>query len=193
MPTENPLRSTRLPVRLLNAFFPAVRLASQLFSLLCFHALVPFRRAFRRRDPAPLATGSVAAVCATWAGGVPKPQRPAVFVSRLGVLFDTQRSAWIASWGGHGGVDKAGTRPIHARHAGGRRQEAGGRRQGGRTATLGVTPPAFAPGSHALPLPCRTVCLFDAEFVAQLAAAGHPMQPGAVSAPYSLSRPACAC
>jgi hypothetical protein len=138
MPKENPLRSTRLPARLLNAVFPACRIVSQLFALLCFHALVPFRRAFRRRDPAPLATGSVAAVCATWGGGVPKPQRPAVFVSRLGVLFDTQRSDWIASWGGHGGVDKAGARPIHA---GGRRLLraacAGGNGAGGNARSRG--------------------------------------------------------
>ena len=111
MPKASPLRRgglSLLPPRLLNALFPAVRLASQLLALLCFHAFVPFRHAFRRREPPALATGAVAAVCATWAGGVPKPQRRAAFVSRLGVLGDTQRSDWIASWGGHGGVDKAG-------------------------------------------------------------------------------------
>ena len=111
MPKTSPLRGavlSLLPPRLLNAVFPTLRLLSQLLSLLAFHAFVPFRRAFRRREQEPLAVGTVAAVCATWRGGVPKPQRPAAFVSRLGVLFDTQRSDWIASWGGHGGVDKAG-------------------------------------------------------------------------------------
>ena len=111
MPKTSPLRGallSALPPRLLNAAFPLWRLLSQLLSLLLFHAFVPFRRAFRRRDPPALARGTVAAVCATWAGGVPKPQRRAAFVSRLGVLGDTQRSEWIASWGGHGGVDKAG-------------------------------------------------------------------------------------
>lgn len=111
MPTASPLRAaglSLLPPRLLNAAFPYVRLAAQLLSLLLFHVLAPFRRALRRRDPAPLATGAVVAVCAKWAGGVPKPPRFAAFVSRLGLLGDAQRSEWIAAWGGHGGVDKAG-------------------------------------------------------------------------------------
>ena len=119
MPKASPLRRgalALLPPRVLNAVFPALRLLHQLLSLLCFHAFVPFRRALRRRDPPALAAGAVAAVCATWAGGVPKPQRRCAFVSRLGVLGDTQRSDWIASWGGHGGVDKAGTHPECARN-----------------------------------------------------------------------------
>ena len=121
MPKTSPLRGallSLLPARVLNAAFPLSRLLSQLLALLFFQAFVPFRRAFRRRDPPALASGRVAAVCATWAGGVPKPQRRAAFVSRLGVLGDTQRSEWIASWGGHGGVDKAGAQaraaPLHA-------------------------------------------------------------------------------
>ena len=55
----------------------------------------------------PLATGRVVHTAVAWAGGVPKHSRQRVFVSKLGCLGDRQASEWVASFGGHGGVDKA--------------------------------------------------------------------------------------
>lgn len=114
MPKTTPFRGPILgsiPPSVLNAAFPLIRIASQLLALLLhtlFAAPLRLLRLLRRGDPAPLAVGRVVGVSSSWAGGVPKHPRSAVFVSRLGVLGDRQKSEWVASFGGHGGVDKAG-------------------------------------------------------------------------------------
>ncbi len=109
MPKTSPLRGAAwalVPVWLLNAAFPALRLLSQLLCLLAHTARALLRRSAAAAPPA-LAVGTVAHVCASWRG-VPKHPRRAAFVAPLGLLGDRQRSAWIAGFGGHGGLDKAG-------------------------------------------------------------------------------------
>jgi hypothetical protein len=115
MPKTSPLRGallSRLPPRLLNAVFPSLRLAAQLLCLLTHPAralLLRLRAAAAPPPPPPLATGVVTHVGTAWRS-MPKCSVAAAFVTPLGLLGDRQRSDWIAGFGGHGGLDKAGKR-----------------------------------------------------------------------------------
>ena len=108
MPKSNPLRPPllrALPLPLLNAVFPAFRLLCQLWWLLTHHLqlLLP-----RRQPPQQSrAVGRLVHIGYSWTG-LPKVSKERAFATPLGLLGDRCRSAWVASWGGHGGVDKAG-------------------------------------------------------------------------------------
>jgi hypothetical protein len=43
---------------------------------------------------------------------MPKRSRRRAFVTPLGLLGDRQRAEWVAGFGGHGGLDKAGARTL---------------------------------------------------------------------------------
>jgi len=110
MPARPPAWLCFLPVPLLNAAYPVLRVLHQLLSLLLFTSLLPARR-LRQALSQPLdplvPPGRVLHVAASWRGSVPKRRLRAGFVSRTGVMFDRQASPYIAAWGGHGGLDKA--------------------------------------------------------------------------------------
>jgi MOSC domain-containing protein YiiM len=107
MPKSNPLRSPllrALPLPLLNALFPAARLLCQLWWLLThlLHLLLPSTQPPQQSR----AVGRLVHVGYSWSG-LPKVSRRRAFATPLGLVGDRCRSAWVASWGGHGGVDKA--------------------------------------------------------------------------------------
>jgi MOSC domain-containing protein YiiM len=107
MPVRSPSRF--VPPSLLNKLFPPLRVLHQLFSLLVYTLLLPFTLLLLRHSPPPplLPPGRVLHVAASWRGRVPKRSLRSAFVSRTGVLGDRQASPLVASWGGHGGLDKA--------------------------------------------------------------------------------------
>ena len=96
-----------LPPGLLNALYPHLRVLHQLLSLLLFTLWTPVRSLLRQRAEQPaLARGRVVNVAASW-HRLPKRPLRAGFACRTGLLGDKQGSAWLASWGGHGGLEKA--------------------------------------------------------------------------------------
>ena len=111
MPYTNPLPGPlkHLPVRPLNLLFPYVRLLHQLLHLCAFTLRLPLRLLWGEgRAELPVATGRVLQVASSWRGGVPKQARSRLFLSPLGALGDLQKENWLASFGGHGGMLKAG-------------------------------------------------------------------------------------
>ena len=108
MPKSNPLRHPllrSLPLPLLNAAFPAFRVLCQLCYFLAHHLqlLLPRRQP---RQQQSRAVGRLVHLGYSWSG-LPRASRQRAFATPLGLLGDRCRSAWVASWGGHGGMDKA--------------------------------------------------------------------------------------
>jgi len=169
MPKTAPGLFRHLPAGLLNALFPVVRLLHGLFYLLVHTLGRPFRSGAVL--PAPLAKGRVLSVCSSWEGGVPKFPKASVFISPLGILGDRQKSGWVASFGGHGGLDKAGAHlvTLHSENVLAHSIIA---------PAAGCPLPAACLRTHSLPI--IVVCLFDAAVMERLVREGHKLFPGAI-------------